>query len=316
MGIYRGKRVLVTGGTGMIGRFLVELLLEEGAIVYVVSLDDPVGLDTRVIFKNADLRYFDICLEITKGIDYVFHLAGVKGSPKMALQKPASFFVPLIMMNTNIIEASRLNKVEVFSELDMWKSFPSKNDWFAGWAKRMGELQIEAYKIQYGLKNFCIVRPANVYGPYDNFDPESAMVIPSLIKRAVDGEDPLIVWGDGSQIRDFIHAKDVARGMLLVLEKLPENPVNISSGKGVTIKEIVGVIINNLENKPKVVWDTNKPVGDKIRLMDNSYAKYLGFMPEISIEEGIRETIEWYKKNKDILTNKYNAFKEKSFLDY
>ena len=108
---------------------------------------------------------------------------------------------------------------EIFHEDDVWNTFPSPNDRFAGWAKRMGELQAEAYAIEYGWERISIVRPANVYGPFDNFDPGSAMVIPSLINRATSGENPLLVWGDGSQIRDFVHADDVARGMLVVVEK-------------------------------------------------------------------------------------------------
>lgn len=321
----KGKNILVTGGTGLIGRPLVEMLVEKGANVYVASLDEPSMLDSRVKFIHANLFYFDKCLEITKGMDYVFHLAGIKGSPKMCAEKPASFFVPTILMNTNVLEACRINKVErvlytstigvyepkeILKEDDVWNTFPSKNDWFAGWAKRMGELQIEAYKIQYGLKNFCIVRPANVYGPYDNFDPENAMVIPSLIKRAVDGENPLVVWGYGTPIRDFIHARDVARGMMLVMEKMPDYPVNLGSGKGISIKEVVDIIISNLPEKPEVIWDTSKPSGDKIRLMDVTKAKELGFEPEISIEKGIAETIEWYKKNKNLTYKRFNVFKQ------
>lgn len=118
----------------------------------------------------------------------------------------------------------------------------------------MGELQAEAYKIEYGWDKIAIVRPANVYGPYDNFDPNNAMVISSLIKRALDGENPLTVWGDGSPIRDFIHAKDLARGMLLTIEKGVGQPINLGSGIGVNIKEIVEIIVNSMKIKPKVVW--------------------------------------------------------------
>jgi GDP-L-fucose synthase len=198
----------------------------------------------------------------------------------------------------------------VFYEDDVWKTFPSVNDKFAGWAKRMGELQAEAYRIEYDWNDISIVRPANVYGTYDNFDPENAMVIPSLIKRALDGEDPLVVWGDGSAIRDFIHARDVASGMLLVMEKEENRPVNIGSGIGCSIKEIVDVIISNMKNKPKVVWDTSKPSGDKKRLMDITRAKSIGFKLVVSIEKGIKEVMEWYQENKDIVEKRYNVFKE------
>jgi GDP-L-fucose synthase len=270
--------------------------------------------------------HLDFCQKIVKGMDYVFHLAGVKGSPVMTSQKPASFFVPIISFNTNMMEAARqagverylytssigvYSPAEVFREDDVWKSFPSENDKFAGWAKRIGELQAEAYKIEYGWDRVAIVRPTNVYGPYDNFDPNTAMVIPSLIKRAVDGENPFVAWGDGSPIRDFIHARDVARGMMLALENITGQPINLGSGVGVTIKRIVEIIIGNLEIKPEVIWDTSKPSGDRKRVADISRATAIGFQPSISIEEGIKETMDWYRKNRGIVDKRYNVFTEK-----
>jgi len=327
MRFYENKKVLVTGGTGLIGKPLVELLLKQGAKVRIASLDDPSRAHPEAEFKKADLTKFDNCMEVCEDIDFVFHLAGIKGSPKMSRENPASFFTPVILFNTNMMEAARLNKVgrylytstvgvyspaEVFYEDDVWKTFPSENDKFPGWAKRIGELQAEAYKIQYGWDKIAIVRPANVYGPYDNFDLENAMVVPSLIKRAVDGENPFVVWGDGSPIRDFIHSRDVASGMLLALEKCPgpEKPINLGSGRGYSIKELAEIIVNNLKNKPKIEWDTSKLSGDKKRLMDISRAKeILGWQPQISLQEGVRKTMEWYKKNKEIVGKRYNIFK-------
>ncbi len=326
---FKGKNVLVTGGTGLIGRPLVEMLIEYGAKVRIASLDDPSRAHPKAEFRKVNLMELKNCLDVCGGIDFVFHLAGIKGSPAMTAKKPASFFVPTITFNTNMMEAARIQKAkrylftstigvyspaEIFREDDVWKTFPSENDRFAGWAKRMGELQAEAYAIEYGWKNIVIVRPANVYGAYDNFDPENAMVIPSLIRRAVEGEDPLTVWGDGSAIRDFIHAKDVARGMILAMEKLPEKPVNLGSGIGVSVKQIVEFIVKNLEKKPKIVWDTSKPSGDKKRLMDISRARAMGFTPEVSIEEGIRETMTWYKKNKESVSKRYNVFTETKYF--
>lgn len=329
MDFYRNKNVLVTGGTGLIGRPLVEMLIEQGAEVRIASLDDPSRAHPDADFKRVNLMKFDNCLSVCEGMDSVFHLAGIKGSPAMTMKKPASFFVPTISFNTNMMEAARLcdierylytssvgvySPAEVFYEDDVWKTFPSENDKFAGWAKRMGELQAEAYKIEYGWDKIAIVRPANVYGPYDNFDPNNAMVIPSLIRRALDGENPLTVWGDGSPIRDFIHAEDVARGMMLALEKGMGQPINLGSGIGVTIKEIVEIIVSNMENKPKIVWDTSAPPGDKKRLMDISRAKAIGFNPSISIEKGIKEVMDWYRENKDIVNRRYNVFNEKKFV--
>jgi GDP-L-fucose synthase len=327
--MFKTKKVLVTGGTGMIGRALVELLLKEGAQVRIASLDDPSRALPGTEFKRVNLMFLDKCLEVCSGMDYVFQLAGIKGSPMMTAKKPASFFVPTISFNTNMMEAARQSGVtrylftssvgvyapaEVFHEDDVWKTFPSPNDKFAGWAKRMGELQAEAYKIEYGWDKIAIVRPANVYGPYDNFDPQNAMVIPSLIRRAMDGEDPLTVWGDGSPIRDFIHCQDVARGMMLAMEKADGQPINLGSGEGVTIKQIVEIIVSHLKKKPKLVWDTTKPSGDKKRLMDISRARSLGFKPSVSIEQGICEVMDWYETHRDEISKRYNVFTEKTLV--
>lgn len=325
--MYKKKNILVTGGTGLIGRPLVEMLIEKGAKVRIASLDDSSRAHPEAEFERVDLMRFENCLKVCEGMDFVFHLAGIKGSPAMTAKKPASFFVPLITFNTNMMEAARqcdvkrylytstigvYSPAEVFHEDDVWETFPSKSDKFAGWAKRMGELQAEAYRIEYDCNNIAIVRPANVYGPYDNFDPKNAMVIPSLINRALSGENPLIVWGDGSAVRDFIHTRDVARGMMLVLEKDLTQPINLGSGVGVSIKRIVEIIVSNMKVKPKVVWDTSKPSGDKKRLMDVFRAKAIGFEPVISIENGIKETMEWYQKNKNIADKRYNVFTEKA----
>lgn len=327
MSFYKKKKILVTGGTGLIGRPLVEKLVEEGAEVLIVSLDDPSRAPDGVKFVRADLREFSNCMNVCRDIDIVFHLAGIKGSPALNQRQPASFFVPTISFNTNMMEAARRCGVsrflytssvgvyapaEVFHEDDVWKTFPSENDRFAGWAKRMGELQAESYKIEYGWNKISIVRPANTYGPFDNFDPKTAMVIPSLIHRALAGENPLTVWGDGAPVRDFIYSKDVAEGMILAVEKGINVPVNLGSGSGVTIKQIAEVIGNNIPNGPiKIVWDKSKPKGDAKRLMDITRAKkLLGFKPKYSLEVGIKETIEWYMKNKGDLDKRYNAFYE------
>lgn len=326
MNAFENQSVLVAGGTGMIGRYVVDLLVAAGAKVRVASRDTPVGLREDVSFIPVDLMYMDQCLSVCKDIDIVFNLMGIKGSPAMSKQKPASFFVPTILCSVNLMEAARrsgvekylftssigvYNPTELLKEDDVWKTFPSEHDKYPGWAKRVAELQSDVYRIEYGWNNISVVRPANVYGRYDNFDPANAMVIPSLIRRVVNGENPLVVWGDGSCIRDFIHAKDVARGMLLAVEKNCTQPINLGSGTQTTIKQVVEVITSCFEEKPEVIWDTSKPSGDAIRLMDISRAKsLLGFECEISLEEGIADTVAWYLENKNVNDGRYNVFVE------
>jgi GDP-L-fucose synthase len=321
--MFERARVLVTGGAGLIGSPLVELLLERGARVRVAALDPPSLAPEGVEYHRLDLTEMSPCLRLCDGMDYVFHLAGIKGSPAMSARRPASFFVPTLAMNTNVLEAARrcgvrrvlytstigvYGPAELFREDDVWKTFPSERDRFAGWAKRMGELQAEAYRIEYGWDRFTIVRPANVYGPRDNFDPRSAMVIPSLIERALSGEDPLVVWGDGSAVRDFIHADDVARGMILMMEREAAGPINLGSGVGVSIRRLVELIVAGVSPAPRVVWDPSQPVGDRVRLMDVGRARALGFEARISLEEGIRRTMEWYRPRRRQSPVRYNAF--------
>ncbi len=328
MGFYSSKNVLVTGGTGLIGRPLVEMLVKENANVKVVSLDKPSDISKKVKFENIDLRNFDNCLKVCENQDVVFNLVGVKGSPKMTMENPASFFIPTITFSINMMEAARQCNVErylftssigvyhpsdIFYEDDVWKSFPSENDRFAGWAKRMGELQAQAYEIQYNWNKISIVRPANVYGPYDNFDPENAMVIPSLINRALSGERPLKVWGDGSPIRDFIYSDDVAIGMMKVVEKGYNKPINLGSGKGVRIKEIAETIASLMSDECEIVWDTSKPSGDNKRLMCTERASSIGIESKVSLREGIKNTINWYINNKDDVNLRYNAFTDKVY---
>ncbi len=321
------KNVLVTGGTGMIGIPLVDLLIEKGARVRIVSMDNPNRAHPRAEFVKADLTRIENCEQVCKGMNYVFHLAAIKGSPRATQEHPATFFVANLLLNTTMAEAARLAHAqwylytstvgvyppaEIFREDDLWKGSPSAHDWFAGWAKRMGEVQLDAYEREYGLHNTSIIRPANVYGPYDNFNPANAMVVPSLIKRAMDGENPLTVWGDGSPIRDFVHARDVARAMLFAAENRITQPLNVASGKGITIKELVEIIISNLPHRPDVVWDASKPKGDPKRLMDVARITALGFKNQVSFEAGIKETMEWYAQHRNDTDMGYNIFTKSS----
>lgn len=306
----------------MIGRQVVNMLCNAEANVEIVSLD-KIKVDDKAKHIFGDLTSFEFCKEITKDMDFVFHLAGIKGSVEVTKVKPASFFVPLLMMNTNILEACRINKVkkvvytssiaayspaEVFRETENLESPPM--DMFPGWAKRMAELQIQAYKIQYGLDNFAIVRPCNVYGPGDHFDPENAMVIPSLIYRIYHKENPVAIWGDGKAVRDFAYSRDVAEGIILALHYGTRSKfVNLGNGKGYSIKELVGTLQSFLDFNYK--FDTTKSSGFPKRVMDISLAeKLIHYHPTTSLLEGLKETWNWYVKNQDEYLKIKNYFKE------
>ena len=301
---FKNKKILITGGSGMIGYQLVKLLSSCNCEITVVSLDSQSQFE-NIKFIKADLRSLENCLSVTKNQNIVFHLAGVKGSPKMTSQQPASFMVPTLMFSINMMEAARRNNVEnylftssvgvyepkeILLEDDVWKTFPSKNDEFAGWSKRICELQAKAYEIQYKWNKISIVRPANVYGPFDNFDTDNAMVIPSLIKKSIDS-DELKVWGDGTTIRDFIYSEDVARGMILAVQKNIKEPINLGSGIGYTIKEIAETIIALIDKNKEIIWEKDKPMGDKKRLMSVERAKKIGFQITVGIREGLKKTI-------------------------
>lgn len=321
---YRAKKVLVTGGTGMIGIPLVEMLIDAGAKVRVASLDDPSRAHPESEFVRADLRSLDNCMKVCEGMDFAIQMAGIKGSPKMMIEKPASCLVPQLLFNTSMMEAAfrcGLERylftstigvyapAEVFNEDDVWSSMPSDNDKFGGWGKRIGELQAEAYRIEHKWDKISIVRPANVYGPFDNFDPANAMVVPSLIRRVLDGEKPLTVWGDGSNIRDIVHAADVAHGALLMMEQGVNIPVNLGSGTGVTVKQVAEIVVAAVDPSIEIKWDITKPTGDRKRLMNIKRAESYGWTPQISLKDGIEETIEWFKENRLTADKRHNPFK-------
>ena len=319
---FEQKKVLVTGGTGMIGREIIHLLCDAKAHVSSVSLD-KLQVDDRANHIYGDLTDFAFCKEITKGMDFVFHVAGIKGSIEVTKSKPASFFVPLLQFNTNVLEACRMNQVkkvvytssigayasaEVFKETENLDGSPM--DMFPGWAKRMAEMQVEAYKIQYGLENFAIVRPCNVYGPGDNFDPENAMVIPTLMYRIYHKENPVVVWGDGSAVRDFAYSRDVAEGVILALHYGTKSKfVNLGSGKGYSIKELVEALRSFIDFNYE--FDTTKPSGFPKRVMDISLARELiHYNPTTSLKEGLKNTWEWFLENEQEYLKRKNYFKE------
>ena len=317
-----GRRVLVTGGTGMIGRQLVARLCSAGARVTVVSLDRLV-VDERAQHLRVDLTELSSCLQVCQGQELVAHLAGIKGSASVSNTHLASHFVPTLMFNTNLLEAARrcgvtrlvyTSSIGACSAADVLVEEEGLGNWsgppldFAGWAKRMGELQIHAYRQQYGLTGYAVVRPSNVFGPGDNFDPENAMVIPSLLMRLANGERPLKVWGDGTAIRDFVYSKDVADGILLALLRgTKDSYVNLGSGRQTTIRELVETLAEIIPFPFE--FEPNRGVGQPQRIMDIGRARdWLGYDPATPLRQALKETWQWFGENRDEYRHKQNYF--------
>ena len=305
-------KILITGASGMVGKHLVDMCLEKGYFVkgtdirYDERYSEEKYWGENFDFQHGNLNNYQRCLELVDDVDVVFHVAGVKGSPKRAAEQPNDYFTPMLQMNTNMAEAARIGAVEwyvytstigvyqpaeVFKEDDVWKTFPSENDKYAGWVKRLGELQLDCFETHYGLKNYSIVRPANIYGEYDNFGEEST-VIASLVKKGCN-DKLLSVWGDGTPIRDFIHAEDVARGILMSYENKITEPINLGSGDGVRIRDIASIVATHYGKE--IEYDTTKPNGDNKRLMDMTRANSYGFHPQVDLETGIKRVIKYYE---------------------
>lgn len=320
--MYANKKVLVAGGTGTIGVPVVRRLLASGAVVTVVSMDSPeyaaLLFGDKITFRRSDLTRLDNCLSATEGQEYVFNLVGIKGSVGIGESKVADYFVPMLWYQTNLMEAAFRNGVSRYlfvssicgypqsaepkQEDSFWDGLPKQNDRFPGLAKRIGEVQGETYLQQHGWDAVRIVRPSNVYGPFDDFNPATAQVIPALISRMLGGENPVRVWGDGSVVRDFIYSEDLADWLLVALEKAPPClPINLGSGQGTTIKEVAETITHCLPEPPRLEWDKSRPAGDPVRLLSIDRAcKLLGFEPKTKLEQGIKETVAWYVKNREL----------------
>lgn len=316
-----GATALVSGGTGLIGRQVTRLLAERGAVVTTISLDEIeiYGSARHII---GDLTDFDFCMEATRGVDFVFHLAGIKGSLEVTKSRPASFLVPMLRFNTNILEAARRNQVkhlvytssigayssaEIFVEDEGFEGDPM--DTFPGWAKRMAELQIQAYGKEFGV-DWAVVRPCNVYGPGDNFDPNNAMVIPSLMMKIRRGDSPVQVWGDGSAIRDFAYSADVAEGIVAAAQLGTRGSfVNLASGTGYSIRELVEALQEFLPFDAE--FDASKSGGFPRRVMDISRARdWLGYDPKTSLRDGLQATWNWFIENEDEYLKKKNYFQD------
>ena len=302
-----GKKIVVTGGSGFLGSVIVKMLEEKG----VTDITIPRS-------STCDLRIAENCAVITKGADIIFHVAGNIGGIGYNKQYPGSVFYDNIMMDILMMEESRKNNVEKFiaigtvcsypkfcdvpfSEEKIWNGYPEEINAYYGLAKKMLIVQSDAYRQQYNFKSIVLV-PTNLYGPGDNFNPNTSNVIPSLIKKTRDAKifkySEIELWGDGSPSRDFLYVDDAARAAILAAEKYDKSePINIGSGREITIKELVELIIKLMNADLKIRWNTQKPNGQPRRCLNIDKAKReIGFIPSVSIEEGLKKTIEWYEE--------------------
>jgi GDP-L-fucose synthase len=312
---FSGKRVLVTGGSGFVGTHFVQALLEQGARIRVPIHQRPMMVkDPRIELVQADLTRLEDCRSACQSMQYVIHAAGAVAAAGVTATNPMAAMTTNLVLTSQTLQAAwdvGIERYLVFGsstgypvtthpvkEEEMW-SGPTHPSYFGyGWMRRYLE-RISEFAASKSKLGIALVRPTAVYGRYDNFDPVTSHVIPALIRRAVAREDPFEVWGTGNEVRDFLHVTDLVRGCLLMLEKHAVcDPVNIGYGKTVTIKDVVGAILKAAgHDKAQVVFNSSKPTAIPVRMVDTSKAtRLLSFEPSISLEQGLADTVRWYRE--------------------
>ena len=311
MGALDGKRVMVTGGGGFLGRAVVERVRATGASDVSVPRSRMYDLRRRAEIDRAlaDLEP-----------DVIIHLAAVVGGIGANRENPGRFFYENAVMGIELIEAARQAGITKFvsigtvcsypkftpvpfHEEDLWNGYPEETNAPYGLAKKMLLVQGQAYRAQYGMNVIHLI-PVNLYGPGDNFDPSSSHVIPALIKKCIDardaGEPAIEVWGSGSASREFLYVEDAADGIVLAADRYDgEEPVNLGVGREITIRELVEIIARVTRFEGAIRWDSTKPDGQPRRALDASRARdAFGFVAQTSFEDGLRATVDWYEGNR------------------
>jgi GDP-L-fucose synthase len=321
MNFWRNKKVVVTGGRGFIGSHLVDRLLTEGAMVEIVDLSSrshprrvAPEFSARVEYHKADLCDPQSCNKVCRGADVVMHLAAKIRGVGYNVKHHGEMFFSNALINLHVLEAARLAGVDRFlsvstvgvcpkdcavptPEEDGFKGEPEASGYGYGWAKRLAEVQSRCYAEEYGMK-IAIVRPYNVYGPRMDFDPETAPVISAQIMKVLAAQDVLTVWGDGEQTRSFTYVSDEVDGMMLAVEKHPvADPLNIGTSEEIKIKDLIEMIVRISGKKLRIEYDATKPSGAARRCPDISKPmRLIGYKPKVRLAEGLRETINWYKR--------------------
>lgn len=311
MNYYKDKTVIVTGGAGFLGSHVVDKLKERGCKNIIV----PRSKEYNLIEKEDILKLFNKCKP-----DIVIHLAAVVGGIGANRENPGKFFYDNLVMGAQLLECSRQYEIEKFvalgticaypkytpipfKEEDLWIGYPEETNAPYGLAKKMMLVQSQAYRDQYNYNSIYLL-PVNLYGPRDNFDPKISHVIPALIKKCIDAIDhkdkEITVWGTGQATREFLYVDDCAEAILMATESYNKSePVNIGSGKEISIKDLVNLIVELTGFNGEVIWDDTKPDGQPRRCLDTQKAtKEFGFVSNTDFREGLKETIDWYKMNR------------------
>jgi GDP-L-fucose synthase len=305
------ERVTVTGGAGFLGGYVVDELRRQGAKEIFV----PRSADYDLVSMDAVKRLYRDARPTV-----VLHLAARVGGIGANLDNPGKFFYDNLMMGVQLIEAARHVGVKKlvalgticaypkfcpvpFREEDLWNGYPEETNAPYGLAKKMLLVQSQAYREQYGFDS-CVLFPVNLYGPKDNFDPRTSHVVPALIRKCIEarekGEKSIVVWGDGSASREFLHARDAAEGIVAASERYEKSdPVNLGAGFEMRIRDLVPLVARLCRFQGDIVWDTTKPNGQPRRMLDTSRAeREFGWKARISFETGLAETVAWYEENR------------------
>jgi len=321
---YKQKQVLICGGNGFIGSHLTKLLLQSDAVVTVLGKSEKlknIKKQNNFEYISANLLELNNCKKILKNFDYVFQVAGITGGIEYNIEHEKQIFSENSLLNLNLLLALTDSNVQRYQYISSVAVYPnnSSNQFKEsdslnfenektrvgyGWAKRLGELQCKSFAEEFGMK-ISVIRPDNTFGPNDNFSLTSARVIPSLIKKTLESNTTLQIWGSGKQVRTFIFVKDLIYGMLSGLEKHPDpDPINLSSSEKISIKSLAELIIKLTKKDLKLEFDTSKPEGNFERCLDITKAKkLLDFSPEWNMKNGLSYTIDWYKNSQNIHKN-------------
>ncbi len=310
-GFFENKRIVVTGGAGFLGSYVIDGLKRRKCKNILV----PKIEDYNLVKADDITRMYEDMKP-----DVVIHLAAVVGGIGANREHPGEFFYKNLMMGVQLIEQGRLRNIEKFvaigtvcaypkftpvpfKEENIWNGYPEETNAPYGLAKKMLLVQSQAYRTEYGFNSIFLL-PVNLYGPGDNFDPASSHVIPALIKKCVDavesGAEYIECWGTGKVSREFIYAADAAEGILLATERYNgAEPVNIGAGFEITIKSLTEKIVSLTGFRGEIRWDASKPDGQPRRCLDTSKAKkYFGFVAKTPFDEGLKTTIDWYVANR------------------